>query len=1183
MEFKSNESRKPLHQETTTHGAPLSTSAPLPFSGGERLQRTSEFVAKRETDASNVPNLPPQSSSLGPFPPTSKMDDSSEKPSTSDLLESCSGAHLSLFRNEIKPLISLEFIESIDAAEQIFGSTVLLHLRNFLVLSDHPKQKRMREKAIDFVFNHLTRKQAENAHLLANYYIQHGSPNEKTVSDLRQDSISEKSKELLEKYLYKPTEDGKTSGIEFLSSHIRPDEVMVDLKTRFGSLYEDVIKELLPLTSEETAPKKVNVENENKENEEEEDTDEETKGSGRRRNRLNRDPPGPQNKVPSDAVACLLLRRLPLNKPTSESGEWFYHLLTVLQDNKLHHFLPELIVQDYKLVIDLYEAEKRAREAEEDEKMKVKDDDYIDDDAIQCGFRPQADFKEYLPELYKEIYIPDPVEIDLRVYQKELVEELNGKENDSERVEKNGIVCAPTGSGKTVVAGYLMLDHLERRRAAGEPARVALFVPKVPLVEQQEAALYMYMRTKYNLEGFSGKETSKSRAYHVLAQHLIVFTPQIFVNMLNSPKKSDHLNLSDFTMLVFDECHHCDGNHPYKTIMDMVHDYEGDKPRIIGLTASVGVGRSRMVDKAVDHILKLCVHLNAEKIASVQKNKSDLMAQVNTPEDDMIRVDPYRKSPFYQKLVDLVRLWHMDLKQLIEKSRIRVELLKEFREPDFRNMDPYLTCLGALKNLILKVAGLEQKVDFVKTIDVQKGYVMALEYTDLLPNKVAHDRLLKVHAGMADEENAANDYVQRFAIELVKELEPLVDENCAENKQILKTLHDIIKQQFEQQPESRAIVFVQKRVVAEELAKHLNDSCSKLFGNRHSVNYITSSNQSITDGGQTASVQRETLDNFNHGAVKVLVATSVVEEGIDVRACNLIIKYNTTGSGTTHIQRKGRGRAIGSKAYLLALRDLTETREMIAMQEAILMEQCLKHLKSHGEAALCRRIAEKKSEVNADRENEKEQQKLREEQLKTKLFNLVCNKCEAVICKSSSMRKYTEGTSNHAEYIVCDPELWGRVTIIPAASPSTHHGAINVGEYRCGNCQSTFGSLLFWGILLVPLRISSTLLYDVHQSNSANQIIESAQCKTWSDVTRSKFAIPNVRPSELQKIYRSFLKYNAKLVNEIDRLAEEGRITQVRKELEGAQKYKQKRIREEKEKRWMMKNIDALDAAEFEG
>lgn len=45
---------------------------------------------------------------------------------------------------------------------------------------------------------------------------------------------------------------------------------------------------------------------------------------------------------------------------------------------------------------------------------------------------------------------------------------------------KNIIICLPTGSGKTRVAVYVAKKHLDRRKAAGQPAKVVVLVNKVP-------------------------------------------------------------------------------------------------------------------------------------------------------------------------------------------------------------------------------------------------------------------------------------------------------------------------------------------------------------------------------------------------------------------------------------------------------------------------------------------------------------------------------------------------------------------------------------------------------------------------------------------------------------------------------------------------------------------------------
>ncbi|MEM4679246.1 MAG: ERCC4 domain-containing protein, partial [Candidatus Jordarchaeales archaeon] len=64
--------------------------------------------------------------------------------------------------------------------------------------------------------------------------------------------------------------------------------------------------------------------------------------------------------------------------------------------------------------------------------------------------------------------------------------------------------------------------------------------------------------------------------------------------------------------------------------------------------------------------------------------------------------------------------------------------------------------------------------------------------------------------------------------------------------------------------------------------------------------------------------QAEVIEKFRRGEFKVLVATSVAEEGVDVSECDLVVFYDITPSAVRFVQRKGRtGRRRPGKVVFL--------------------------------------------------------------------------------------------------------------------------------------------------------------------------------------------------------------------------------------------------------------------------
>ena len=63
--------------------------------------------------------------------------------------------------------------------------------------------------------------------------------------------------------------------------------------------------------------------------------------------------------------------------------------------------------------------------------------------------------------------------------------------------------------------------------------------------------------------------------------------------------------------------------------------------------------------------------------------------------------------------------------------------------------------------------------------------------------------------------------------------------------------------------------------------------------------------------------QERVLSKFRRHEFNLLIATSVVEEGLDVPKCNFVVRFDFPKNFGSYVQSKGRARAKDSKYYML--------------------------------------------------------------------------------------------------------------------------------------------------------------------------------------------------------------------------------------------------------------------------
>jgi ERCC4-related helicase len=161
----------------------------------------------------------------------------------------------------------------------------------------------------------------------------------------------------------------------------------------------------------------------------------------------------------------------------------------------------------------------------------------------------------------------------------------------------------------------------------------------------------------------------------------------------------------------------------------------------------------------------------------------------------------------------------------------------------------------------------------------------------------------------------------------------------------LKTLKNIITEQFQKDPNSKIIIFAQFRETVRTISELLN----KIEGIR-ADNFV---GQAIKDHGKGKTTglkqkeQKEMIEKFREGKINVLVATSIAEEGLDIPEVNEVIFYEPIPSAIRKIQRAGRTARLskGSLKILVTKNTLDEIYHYTAHNKEKRMHKAIDQIK----------------------------------------------------------------------------------------------------------------------------------------------------------------------------------------------------------------------------------------------
>jgi len=437
----------------------------------------------------------------------------------------------------------------------------------------------------------------------------------------------------------------------------------------------------------------------------------------------------------------------------------------------------------------------------------------------------------------------------------------------TQAIKENCIVVLPTGLGKTAVALHVIAEYLAKGTGG-----ILFLAPTRVLVNQH----YEFLRSNLTLEDISliTGEDLISKRIKLWNSSIICATPEIARNDLNRGIVSS----DQFNLVIFDEVHRTVGDYAYSGIADR---FEESSARIVGMTATLPSEK----EKATEILTKLRISSVAERT----EESSDVKPYTQKTNTEWINVD---LPPELKTIQTLLKLALDERYDTLRKNGIRLaeqqSLSALLRNRPFvltqnrRSVKPLFTAIRIHYALnILEAHGITPFLKFCERAKAKKG-VGVKDLFELDPNFTKAMHLAK---------QAQLRGIEHSKIPKLKEI-------------------------IESVP-GKVLIFTSYRdsvdLIFDQLTK-LGIPAGILIGKA-----------GVT--GLKQKKQIETVQNFRDGLFRVLVATRVGEEGLDIAEVNQVIFYDNVPSSVRFIQRRGRtGRKdTGKLVVLIAKNTIDET------------------------------------------------------------------------------------------------------------------------------------------------------------------------------------------------------------------------------------------------------------------
>ncbi|KAJ3221063.1 hypothetical protein HK099_003801 [Clydaea vesicula] len=537
-------------------------------------------------------------------------------------------------------------------------------------------------------------------------------------------------------------------------------------------------------------------------------------------------------------------------------------------------------------------------------------------------------------------------------------------------IGSNVIAYLDTGAGKTLVS-ILLMDHfsqpliqidmnehfnsirdktnlnlieinpdvLRQSLSQPQPKKIVFLVPTILLVSQQ--ASKVKMNTNLEVGEYTSEEVSSVSSWDAVGwlnefskRNVFIMTPQIFLNLL---RHGFIVLKRDISLLIFDECHHAFGNHPYNHIMqEFYHTLPtNQRPKVFGMTASPIYQNIVTHTDSKAKLTELQANLDS-KIITVE-NRNSMKNFIAKPKEIIVEYEPSTCSvenleAATSNNVSLSAKYFKYHRSLLLKRKAELEIITK-NAPESKDETANKELMKIKKCILIN-----------EQIVVELGAFCGGLAAEL------YSKDFKLKSNIISNLVEDQTITENQAIVSCPSIHEILPDDLSPKLNLLFKLLRERDLRCESVSDFSGIVFVDRRITADIISKAINYFSAHLFSKVLSTSAVGGGNGKKREVHNFKNEKKKGLDDFREGKANLVVATRVAEEGVDVYdpACRLVVIFDLLRSSSGYVQSRGRARHLLGSEYIIMIRR-DDSAALQSLSKARMAELMTRNISTSGE------------------------------------------------------------------------------------------------------------------------------------------------------------------------------------------------------------------------------------------